>query len=52
MTGHSMCRLVVTPTVAVSGSWLEDDSPDQEARFAEHEELDARKNLMVDAMQG
>ena len=32
--------------------WLEDDSPDQETSFAEHEEYDARKNLMVDAMQG
>ena len=32
--------------------WLEDDSQDQEAKFAEHEEYDARKNLMVDAMQG
>ena len=32
--------------------WLEDDSPDHETRFAELEEYDARKNLMVDAMQG
>ena len=32
--------------------WLEDDTPDQETSFAEHEEYDARKNLMVDAMQG
>jgi len=32
--------------------WLEDDSPDQETSFAEHEEYDARKNLMLDAMQG
>ena len=32
--------------------WLEDDSPDQETSFAEHEEYDARKNLMVAAMQG
>jgi RNA polymerase sigma-32 factor len=32
--------------------WLEDDSPNHETRFAEHEEYDARKNLMVDAMQG
>ena len=32
--------------------WLQDDSPDQEATFAEHEEYDARKNLMLDAMQG
>ena len=32
--------------------WLEDDSPDHETRFAEHEEYDARKNLMIDAMQG
>ena len=31
--------------------WLEDDSPDHETRFAEHEEYDARKNLMVNAMQ-
>ena len=32
--------------------WLQDDSPDQEATFADHEEYDARKNLMVAAMQG
>jgi RNA polymerase sigma-32 factor len=32
--------------------WLEDDSPNHETRFAEHEEYDARKNLMVDAIQG
>ena len=32
--------------------WLEDDSPDQETSFAEHEEYEARKNLMLDAMQG
>jgi RNA polymerase sigma-32 factor len=32
--------------------WLQDDSPDQEANFADHEEYDARKNLMLDAMQG
>ena len=32
--------------------WLEDDSPDQETSFAEHEEYDARKNLLVAAMQG
>ena len=32
--------------------WLQDDSPDQEATFADHEEYDARKNLMLDAMQG
>ena len=32
--------------------WLEDDSPNHETTFAEHEEYDARKNLMVDAMQG
>ena len=32
--------------------WLKDDSPDQESTFAEHEEYDARKNLMLDAMQG
>ena len=32
--------------------WLHDDSPDQEATFADHEEYDARKNLMLDAMQG
>ena len=31
--------------------WLQDDSPDQEATFADHEEYDARKNLMLDAMQ-
>ena len=32
--------------------WLEDDSPDQETSFAEHEEYDARKNPLVAAMQG
>ena len=32
--------------------WLQDDGPDQEATFADHEEYDARKNLMLDAMQG
>ena len=32
--------------------WLQDDSPDQETTFADHEEFDARKNLMLDAMQG
>ena len=32
--------------------WLEDDSPDQEARFAETEELRQRQNLMGEAMQG
>ena len=31
--------------------WLEDDRPDQEASFAETEELRQRQNLMVDAMQ-
>ena len=31
--------------------WLQDDSLDQEATFADHEEYDARKNLMLDAMQ-
>ena len=31
--------------------WLEDDTPDQETSFAEAEEFDARKALMVDAMQ-
>jgi RNA polymerase sigma-32 factor len=32
--------------------WLEDDSVDQETNFAEQEEYGARRNLMVDAMQG
>ena len=32
--------------------WLEDESPDHETTFAEHEEYDARKNLMIDAMDG
>tara|TARA_A100001015_G_scaffold175716_1_gene195447 strand:+ start:2357 stop:3244 length:888 start_codon:yes stop_codon:yes gene_type:complete len=32
--------------------WLQDDSLDQEATFADHEEYAARKNLMLDAMQG
>ena len=32
--------------------WLQDDSPDQESTFADHEEYDARKNLMLDAIQG
>ena len=32
--------------------WLEDDSPDQEAIFAETEEMRQRQNLMGEAMQG
>ena len=32
--------------------WLEDDSVDQETTFAEQEEYGARRNLMVDAIQG
>ena len=32
--------------------WLEDDVEDQETTFAEHEEFSARKQLMLDAMQG
>ena len=32
--------------------WLEDERPDQEAYFAETEELDKRQGLMRDAMQG
>jgi RNA polymerase sigma-32 factor len=32
--------------------WLQDDSPDQEVTFANHEEFDARKNLMLNAMEG
>ena len=31
--------------------WLEDDNTDQETNFAEHEEYNARRDLMVDAMQ-
>ena len=31
--------------------WLEDTSPDQETTFAEAEEFDARKSLMLEAMQ-
>ena len=31
--------------------WLEDDSADQETVFADHEEFDARRNLMFDAME-
>ena len=31
--------------------WLEDDSTDQETNFAEVEEYNARRDLMVDAMQ-
>lgn len=31
--------------------WLADDSPDQEAQFAEHEELETRRGLMMNAMQ-
>jgi RNA polymerase sigma-32 factor len=31
--------------------WLEDDSTDQETNFAEAEEYNARRDLMVDAMQ-
>ena len=32
--------------------WLEDDRPDQEASFAETEELRQRQNMMGEAMQG
>ena len=32
--------------------WLEDERPNQEANFAETEELDKRQGLMRDAMQG
>ena len=32
--------------------WLEDERPDQEANFAETEELNKRQALMQDAMQG
>ena len=32
--------------------WLEDDRPDQEANFAETEELNKRQRLMQEAMQG
>ena len=32
--------------------WLEDESVDQETSFAEAEEYDARKSLMVEAMKG
>ena len=32
--------------------WLEDDTIDQETRFAEHEEYSTRANLMMDAMKG
>ena len=35
----------------VSGDWLEDDSTDQETNFAEAEEYNARRDLMVNAMQ-
>ena len=31
--------------------WLEDDSTDQETNFAEAEEYNARRDLMVDAMR-
>jgi len=31
--------------------WLADDSPDQEAQFAEHEEQEKRRELMLHAMQ-
>ncbi len=31
--------------------WLADDSPDQEAQFAEDEELEKRRELMINAMQ-
>ena len=36
----------------MAGGVKKKESPDQETRFAEHEEYDARKSLMVDAMQG
>ena len=32
--------------------WLEDTTPNQEASFAEAEEFDARKSLMIEAMKG
>lgn len=32
--------------------WLEDERPDQEAKFAETEELNKRQRLMQEAMQG
>ncbi|MGC6531248.1 MAG: sigma factor-like helix-turn-helix DNA-binding protein, partial [Candidatus Puniceispirillaceae bacterium] len=31
--------------------WLEDSTPDQETTFAEAQEYDARKSLMIEAMQ-
>ncbi|MCW5882706.1 MAG: RNA polymerase sigma factor RpoH [Anaerolineae bacterium] len=31
--------------------WLVDDSPDQEARFAENQELEQRRSLLTDAMR-
>ena len=31
--------------------WLEDDRPDQEANFAEAEELSQRQKLMAEAMK-
>lgn len=52
---QSLNMPVGSPSGESSGEWqdwLEDDTPDQETRFAESEEFSARKNLMVEAMQG
>ena len=52
---HSLNTPVGTDSLDGGGEWqdwLEDDRPDQEASFAETEELRQRQNLMGEAMQG
>ncbi len=52
---HSLNTPVGTDGLDGGGEWqdwLEDDRPDQEASFAETEELRQRQNLMGEAMQG
>ena len=51
---HSLNTPVGTDSLDGGGEWqdwLEDERPDQEASFAETEELSQRQNLMAEAMQ-
>jgi len=51
---HSLNTPVGTDSLDGGGEWqdwLEDERPDQEASFAETEELSQRQSLMADAMQ-
>ncbi|MEC7245856.1 MAG: RNA polymerase sigma factor RpoH [Pseudomonadota bacterium] len=51
---HSLNTPVGTDSLDGGGEWqdwLEDERPDQEASFAETEELSQRQNLMVEAMK-